>query len=76
MSERAAQRRAAWETAVGLVGVLSATQVAGTSMLETIGASALFTVGVGALGHAGVMILRGLRRTTRPRRRGGNEPRR
>jgi hypothetical protein len=31
MSESAAQRRAAWETLIGLVGVLVATQVAGGS---------------------------------------------
>jgi hypothetical protein len=74
MSERVAQRRAAWETAIGLVGVLAATQVAGDSMVETIAASALFTVGVGAFGHAGVMIVKGLRRTTRPRRRRRDEP--
>jgi hypothetical protein len=74
MSERAAQRRAAWETAIGLVGVLAATQVAGDSILETIAASALFTVGVGAFGHAGVMILKGLRRTTRAGRAGRDEP--
>jgi hypothetical protein len=76
MSERAAQRRAAWETFIGLAGVLAATQVAGDSILEVIAASALFTVGVAAFAHAGAMILEGLRRTTRPRRRGGNEPRR
>jgi hypothetical protein len=66
MSERAAQGRAAWETAIGLVGVLAATQVAGDSMVETI--AALFTVGVAAFGHAGVMILKGLRRSARTRR--------
>jgi hypothetical protein len=76
MSERTAQRRAAWETLIGLAGVLAATQVAGDSMLETITASTLFTVGVTAFAHAGAMILKGLRRTTRPRRRGDNEPRR
>jgi hypothetical protein len=74
MSEHAARRRAAWETAVGLVGMLAATWVAGDSMLETIAASALFTVGVGAFGHAGVMILKGLRRTARAGRRGRDEP--
>ena len=74
MSERVAQRRAAWETAIGLVGVLAATQVAGDSMLETIAASALFTIGVGAFGHAGVMIVTGLRRTSRVRRRDRDEP--
>jgi len=73
MSERAAQRRAAWESAIGLVGVLAATQVAGDSMLETIAASALFTVGVGAFGHAGVMIIKGLNRTGPPRRRERND---
>jgi hypothetical protein len=63
MSERAAQRRAAWETLIGLTGVLTATQLGGDSMLETIAASALFTVGVAAFAHAGAMIVRGLRRT-------------
>jgi hypothetical protein len=65
MSERAAQRRAAWETLTGLVIVLCATQVAGDSPLETIAASALLTVGVAALVHAGAMIFKGLRRTKR-----------
>jgi len=65
MSERAAQRRAAWETAVGLISVLAATQMAGDSMLETIAASAVFTIGVAAFVHAGVMLFKGLRRTSR-----------
>jgi hypothetical protein len=69
MSERAAQRRAAWETLTGLVIVLCAAQVAGDSLIETIAAGALFTAGVAAFAHAGAMILRGLRRTTPPRRR-------
>jgi hypothetical protein len=74
MSERAAQRRAACETAIGLVGVLAATQVVGDSMLETVAAKALFTVGVAAFAHAGAMILKGLRRTPRARRERRDEP--
>jgi hypothetical protein len=42
MSERAAQRRAAWETVAGLSGVLAANQIGGDSMPATIAA----TVGV------------------------------
>ena len=61
MSERAAQRRAVWETAIGLVAVLAATQISGDSMLVTIAASAVFTVGVAAFVHAGILIFRGLR---------------
>jgi hypothetical protein len=57
MSERAAQRRSAWEALIGLVGVLVATQVAGGSMLKTIAASA-FTSGVAAFARAGAMILK------------------
>lgn len=74
MNESAAQRRAAWETVIGLAGVLAATQVAGASMLATIGASAIFTVGIAAFAHAGATILGGLRRT-RTRRRGDDERR-
>jgi hypothetical protein len=68
MSESAAQRRAAWETLIGLVGVLCATQIAGDLLIETIAASALFTVGVAAFAHAGAMIYKGARRTKRPPR--------
>ena len=73
MTESAAQRRAAWESVIGLAGVLAATQVAGASMLATIGASALFTVGIAAFAHAGASILTGLRRT-RTRHRDEDEP--
>jgi hypothetical protein len=73
MSERAAQRRAAWETVVGLAGVLAATQVAGESMLAIVAASALFTVGIAAFVHAGAIILGGLRRAARARR-GADDP--
>jgi hypothetical protein len=66
MNEHAAQRRAAWETLAGLVIVLSATQVTGDSLIETIAASALFTAGIAAFVHAGAMIFKGLRRTKRP----------
>jgi hypothetical protein len=62
MNERAAQRRAAWETVAGLGAVLAATQVAGESMLAIIAASALFTFGIAAFAHAGAIILGGLRR--------------
>jgi hypothetical protein len=75
MTERATQRPAAWETLIGLVGLLTATQVAGDSMLDTIAASALFTVGVAASAHAGAMIVKGLHRTSRPRRRSDDKPR-
>jgi hypothetical protein len=65
MNEGAAQRRAAWETVIGLAGVLAATQIAGASMLATVAGSALFTIGIAAFAHAGATILKGLRRTTR-----------
>ena len=73
MSERALQRRAAWETLIALACVLAALQVAGDSLLATTTASALVTVGVAVFAHSGAAILKGLRRAAQ-RRREADQP--